>query len=201
MTATQIRVLLIDDSAIVRAALSRELRRRQGIIICGAAADPIEGGRLVEQLKPDAIVLDLEMPQMDGLTFLRNLQRSRPTPTIIVSSLTARSRKVALTCLEAGALDVFGKPGPGYTISQLIDDLERVLRAQPRMRAAPRATSASSKDRLPTPGRAPGGSTIMAIGASTGGPEALRTVFERLPAGLAPIVMTQHMPVTDSPPG
>lgn len=194
MADTTYKVLLIDDSPLVRAALSRELRQRPGIAIIGAAEDPVEGGKLVEQLKPDAIVLDLEMPRMDGLTFLRDLQKRRPTPTIIVSSLTARSRNVALACLEAGAIDVFGKPGPGYTISQLIDDLERVIRNQPRMRAVTPITNSSGGGRLPEPVHTPTATTLMAIGASTGGPEALRRIFERLPGRLAPIVMTQHMP-------
>lgn len=134
------------------------------------------------------------MPKMDGLTFLRDLQRRRPTPTIIVSSLTARSRTVALACLEAGAVDVFGKPGPGYTIVQLVDDLERVLRTQPKMRVVTPIANSSGAGRLPDPLHTPTASTIMAIGSSTGGPEALRRIFERLPKKLAPIVITQHMP-------
>ena len=194
MSAESQKVLLIDDSPLVRAALSRELRSRQGIAIIGAAEDPIEGGALVERLRPDVIVLDLEMPKMDGLTFLRDLQKKRPTPTIIVSSLTARSRKVALACLEAGAIEVFGKPGPGYSITQLVDDLERVMRTQPRMRAAVPIANSSQQGRIQEPLHLPTESTLIAIGASTGGPEALRRVFERLPSKLAPIVMAQHMP-------
>ena len=194
MTTETQKVLLIDDSPLVRAALSRELRSRPGIAIIGAAEDPIEGGALVERLRPDAIVLDLEMPKMDGLTFLRDLQRKRPTPTIIVSSLTARSRKVALACLEAGAIEVFGKPGPGYSITQLVDDLERVLRTQPRMRSVVPITNSSNQGRIAEPLHQPTESTLIAIGASTGGPEALRRIFERLPSKLAPIVMAQHMP-------
>lgn len=195
MTPGGAKVLLVDDSPIVRAALSRELRQRPGFSVIGAAADPIEGGRLVEQLKPDAIVLDLEMPRMDGLTFLRELQRRRPTPTIVVSSLTARSRKVALACLEAGAIDVFEKPGPGYTVGRLVDDIVRVLANQPRMGVAQPSTVGAGAGRLPEPAHLPLAGTVIAIGASTGGPEALRRIFERLPGKLAPIVVTQHMPV------
>lgn len=194
MTVEPQSVLLIDDSPLVRAALARELSARAGIIVVGGAADPIEGRKLIEQLKPDALILDLEMPKMDGLTFLRELERRRPTPTIIVSSFTSRSRKVALACLDAGALDVLRKPCAGYSIAMLVDDIVRALAARPKARPVASIGTARGSGRIAEPVHAPTGKSLVAIGSSTGGPEALRRIFERLPGCLAPIVITQHMP-------
>jgi len=194
-----IRVLIVDDSAVVRKALADALARDPEIEVVGAASDPYVAREKILQLKPDVLTLDLEMPRMDGLTFLRILQQHHPLPVVVVSSLTQAGSQAALAALEAGAVDVLGKPTSAWSIGnlgpQLIQRVKAAAQARFRQpRTALRATPASPP-RLASPAGAhlhPW--QVILIGASTGGTEAIREVLSRLPAGLPPILIVQHIP-------
>jgi two-component system chemotaxis response regulator CheB len=199
----QVRVLVVDDSSIVRQVLARELSRQPGggIQVVGTAPDPFVARDMILQLKPDVVTLDIEMPRMDGLTFLRKLMKYHPMPVIVVSSLAAKGREMAIACLEAGAIDVVSKPNESYSIGDVVGHLADLIRGASRVRLqGPRAPSPAR----PMPGRAlqvPGSVAlaetthkVVALGASTGGTEALRVVLESLPMQCPGIVMTQHMP-------
>lgn len=189
-----IKALIVDDSQIVRTRLRQELSRAIGIEVVGAAPDPFVARDMIIDLSPDVIILDMEMPRMDGLTFLRKLMSSRPIPTIIVSSLTPKGCELAITCLEAGAVEVLPKPGGDYTIGMLSRDLVRAIRlaasaqVQPTRHAAetPKLTGAA-----PIDARTP---KVVTIGTSTGGTEALCRILEPLPTNVPGIVIVQHMP-------
>lgn len=190
------RVLIVDDSSIVRKALSTLLGAAPDIEVVGTAPDPYVARDMIAALKPDVITLDIEMPRMDGLSFLRKLMAAMPTPTIVVSSVAPRGCELALACLEAGAFDVVAKPSVAYSIDQLGKELVELVRSargtRPIVQAAsktavtrPLASSASLIDTT---------SKIVCIGASTGGTEALRRVLEPLPKNTPGIAMVQHMP-------
>ena len=193
---SHVRVLIVDDSSIVRRALKRELDLQPGIEVIGTAPDPYIARDKIVNLKPDVITLDIEMPRMDGLTFLRKLMKHYPIPTIIVSSLTPKGCETALACLEAGAVDVLSKPGESYTIGDMATELGTVIRAAAK--AQIRKTPAPAGDKPPRPqsGKSMIETThkVIALGASTGGTEALRAVLCTLPKQTPGIVITQHMP-------
>ncbi len=195
--AGPIRVLVVDDSAIVRRVLTRELSAVPGIQVVGTAPDPYVARDLVLKLKPDVITLDVEMPRMDGLTFLRLLMRSRPTPTIVVSSLTPKGSRSAIEALECGAVDVLCKPDGSISVgdmaTELIDKVRMAARARVSARAIapPKAASAAPRTSL-----AETTDRILAIGASTGGVQALTNVLPRLPASAPGCVIVQHMPAS-----
>lgn len=226
-TTRNSRVLIVDDSAIVRQVLQAQLARQPGIEVVGTAADPIAAREKILALSPDCVVLDIEMPRMDGLTFLRKLMKFHPVPTIICSSITPRGCALALECLEAGALEVVSKPGGNFSVGDVAARLGELVRAalhapMPRASSISRPTSvidipekpserlstthgekpaltsalrASIASGLPNPVFRPGLSDrLIAIGTSTGGTEALRTVLSALPAETPPILMVQHMP-------
>jgi two-component system chemotaxis response regulator CheB len=200
-------VLIVDDSSIVRQVLSQELSRQRGIRVLATAPDPFVAREKILALKPDVVTLDIEMPRMDGLTFLRRLMKYHPLPVVIVSSLTAKGTATAMACLEAGAVDVVGKPNESYSVGDLAEHLGEIIRgaADMRVRAAgPHPLAARAADTatpLPTaPLLHPAGAllktthSVIALGASTGGTEALRAVLAGLPADAPGVVMTQHMP-------
>jgi two-component system chemotaxis response regulator CheB len=118
-----VRVLIVDDSALVRRILARELGSAPGVEVVGVAADPYAARDRIVELAPDVLTLDLEMPRMDGLTFLRKLMLHKPMPVIVVSSLTPQGSSLALEALEAGAVDVLAKPGPSYSVGDMTDHL------------------------------------------------------------------------------
>ncbi len=191
----KVRVLIVDDSAMVRQIFSQELARDPEIEIVGAAPDPYVARDKIVMLKPDVITLDIEMPRMDGITFLRKLMRHYPLPAIIVSSLTTKGCDLAMEALEAGAVDVLCKPGASYSVGdmsvELIDkikaaacvDVKRRLAAAPAVPSAPQRLSMTRTT-----------NKVVAIGASTGGTEALASVLSSLPANSPGIVIVQHMP-------
>ena len=123
-----IGVLIVDDSSIVRRVLAKELDRQPGIRVVGTAPDPYIAREKIVTLQPDVITLDIEMPRMDGLTFLRKLMKHHPTPTIVVSSITPKGAETALACLEAGAIDVLCKPGESYSVGDLAQRLAGIIR-------------------------------------------------------------------------
>ncbi len=196
MTASpKIRVLVIDDSAIVRQVLSRELQAFNDIEVVGTAPDPYVGRDKIVELKPDVLLLDVEMPRMDGVTFLRKLMRYQPMPVIIVSSLTAKGSALALDAMDAGALDVMCKPGSAFSVAEMTDQLVQKIRAVrwAQVKRSDDSLSPAAK-RAPTMSIAQTTHKIIAIGASTGGTEAIREVLMRFPANAPGTVIVQHMP-------
>lgn len=193
VTTKAIKVLVVDDSAIVRQILTKQLGQDSTIDVVGTAPDPYIARDKILQLKPDVITLDVEMPRMDGITFLGKLMKSHPMPVIVLSSLTPKGGKTAMAALEAGAVDVMCKPGESYTVgdacTELIDKIKAASRAKV---AAPKSLDqVASKERL---AMAETTNKIFAIGASTGGVQALTQVITRLPANCPGTVVVQHMP-------
>lgn len=207
----RIRVLVVDDSAIVRRVLSDVLSGQPDIDVVGTAPDPYVARDKIVALNPDVITLDIEMPRMDGLTFLDRLMASRPLPVIVISSLTKSSTRSALEAVHRGAVDVMAKPGGPYSVGDLKEELPRRVRAAARAqvrRAAPSPSqigATTSGDDRPAEVRAksPAPSTggcwkldrIVAIGASTGGTQAIEQVLRQFPADFPPVLATQHIPV------
>lgn len=196
----KIRVLVIDDSAIVRKIFTHELSKYPDIEVIGTAPDPYIARDKIVKLKPDVITLDIEMPRMDGLTFLKKLMKYCPVPTIVVSSLTQKNSRMALEALEMGAVDVMAKPGGAYSVGDMSVQLAEKIRAASKARILP----SQAKEVLKTEKRtdiSPGllalkktTHKIIAIGASTGGTEAIKTVLSQLPPTIPGIVIVQHMP-------
>ncbi len=197
MAEPKIRVLVVDDSAVVRKIISEELSKETDIEVVGTAPDPFVARDKILRLKPDVITLDMEMPRMDGLTFLKKLMRYYPLPVIIVSSLTPRSSSLAMEALENGAVEVLCKPGDAYSVGDMGIELKEKIRAAARTnltRVA--ARSDSSRPPLPKVASALSSATqkLIAIGASTGGTEALKQVLMGMPANTPGILIVQHMP-------
>lgn len=194
--ARRIRVLIVDDSAVVRQVLTRELSRDPEIEVAGVAPDPYTARDMIVQLKPDVITLDVEMPRMDGITFLRKLMRYYPLPVIIVSSLTQHGGELALEALLAGAVEVMCKPGTAYSIGDLSVELIDKIKAAARVQVERRITTPSSQGAGVQPSLSLSRTTnkVVAIGSSTGGTEALQRVLTRMPANSPGIVIVQHMP-------
>jgi two-component system chemotaxis response regulator CheB len=193
--ADDVKVLIVDDSSIVRQALTKELSRHPGITVVGAAPNPFVARDKILALHPDVITLDIEMPRMDGLTFLRKLMKFHPVPTIVVSSLTPKGCDMALACLEAGAIDVICKPDAAYSLGDVGEHIADVIRAAAKTdpRAAVARSTTPTKP-IQTKALLETTNKVVAIGTSTGGTEALREVLTALPRQSPGIVMVQHMP-------
>jgi len=193
-----IRVLVVDDSALMRRVLTDLLAEDPEIEVVGSAPDPYVAREKIKQLNPDVLTLDVEMPRMDGLTFLENLMRLRPMPVVMVSSLTEVGADVTLEALSMGAVDFVTKPR-----ADLVDGLHQLaaeLRAKVRMAAKARLRG-SRQERAPRrrmQRHAQG--KLIAIGASTGGTEAIKEVLEALPADAPPVLIVQHIPALFSRP-
>ena len=198
------RVVVVDDSALVRSLLTEIINRQPDMECIGAASDPFVAREMIRNLNPDVITLDVEMPRMDGIDFLSKLMRLRPMPVVMVSTLTERGADVTLRALELGAVDFVAKPKVGIAdglrlLGQDITDKVRIaakaqvrkLAAAPAAPAAPGAAKPSgpvvSLGRLST-------EKILFIGASTGGTEATKEVLRQLPPDFPAVVITQHMP-------
>lgn len=203
-TARPIGVLIVDDSAVVRSMLTRELSRDPGIKVLGTAPDPYVARNKIVELRPDVITLDVEMPRMDGVTFLAKLMAAHPMPVIVLSSLTEHGTRTALEALAAGAIEVLHKPGSAYSVGDmgalLIEKVKSAARARPRLSAPaqrpPAAAAAAAADRLAAhTSLAETTDKIFAIGASTGGVQAITEVLTALPATAPGTVIVQHMPV------
>lgn len=193
-----VNVLVVDDSSIVRQVLSRELSRQPGINVVGTAPDPFVARDMIVNLRPDVVTLDIEMPRMDGLTFLRKLMKYHPMPVIVVSSLAAKGCEMAIACMEAGAIDAVPKPNESYSIGDVAIRLADIIRGASRVnighRRTPVAAAATTQRLTCTAALAETTHKVVALGASTGGTEALRVVLEALPRQCPGIVMAQHMP-------
>lgn len=194
-----IKVLIVDDSPTVRAVLSRALSNERGISVIGGAKDPYEARELIIECHPDVIILDIEMPRMDGLTFLRKLQEHYPVPVIMCSGTASASSQAALKAIELGAIDFVAKPasGGGSALRRLGENLADKIRAAAIAIPVRPVIPASTKTVLRTfrsvgldPRR-----YLVAIGASTGGTEAIKQLLSNVPADFPPVAIVQHMPV------
>jgi two-component system chemotaxis response regulator CheB len=189
------RVLVIDDSALMRELLTRMIGQAPGFEVVGTAPDPIVAWEKIKTLRPDVLTLDVEMPRMDGLTFLGRLMQHHPMPVLMVSSLTERGCATTLQALEHGAIDYVTKPA--IDLMRSLDELGTELIAKLTIAAQARVGIKRPKPRV-LPSRALVRSThkVIAIGSSTGGTEALRVVLGMLPADAPGVVIVQHMPAT-----
>jgi two-component system chemotaxis response regulator CheB len=190
----KIRVLIVDDSAIVRKIFSEELSKYPDIEVIGAAPDPFVARDKIVTLKPDVITLDVEMPRMDGITFLRKLMKYYPLPTIIVSSLTQKGGKLTLEALDIGAVDVIAKPGGSYSVGDMSAQLADKIRIASRVSVVRQGDNTVTGPSEPIQALAQTTNKVIAIGASTGGTEALKNVLTKMPSNSPGIVVVQHMP-------
>lgn len=191
-----VKVLVVDDSAVVRQILSQELARDKDIEIVGTAPDPYVARDKIVYLQPDVLTLDIEMPRMDGITFLKKLMRHFPLPVIVVSSLTAKGGDLAMEALDAGAVDVMCKPGASYTVGDMSVELIDKIKAAAHVDIKRRASLISETPQRPETVSALTRTTnkVVAIGSSTGGTQALQAVLTRMPPNSPGIVIVQHMP-------
>jgi two-component system chemotaxis response regulator CheB len=202
-----IRVVVVDDSALVRSLLKTFIDRQPDMECVGTAADPFAARELIREVSPDVVTLDIEMPRMDGLEFLSRLMKLRPTPVVMVSTLTERGAEATMRALELGAVDFVSKPRLGVAegLNQLAEEICDKIRAAARSRihrrvAAPAPAPAAAADtpRAAAPASRPLGrlstEKLIFIGASTGGTEATREVLVSLPPDSPAVLITQHMP-------
>ncbi|HIF53678.1 MAG TPA: chemotaxis response regulator protein-glutamate methylesterase [Methylococcaceae bacterium] len=214
----KIRLLIIDDSALIRKMLTEIFNISDDIEVVGTAADPIIARDKIKKLKPDVLTLDIEMPRMDGLTFLRNLMRLRPLPVVMVSTLTEKGAAVTLEALELGAIDFVAKPkmDVSNTLNEYAEDIiakvkvaakahVRGLPFKPKPKPVFKVSEASEKHTADVilsavTARKHFKTTdmIIALGASTGGTEAIKTVVRNLPNTTPAIVISQHLPAAFS---
>lgn len=204
----KIRVLIIDDSLLIRKILTEVLNSSPDIEVVGCAEDPLVARDMIKQLNPDVLTLDIEMPHMDGITFLRNLMRLRPTPVVMISTLTEKGAEVTLEALTIGAVDFIAKPKVDVvnTLNEYADEIINKVRMAARAnvktianrpvahQAAAQAASPSAAIRRPISNS----NKIIALGASTGGTEAIKVVVKDLPGDTPPILITQHLPAAFS---
>ena len=197
-----IRLLIVDDSAIVRKILCDGLAHFPEIEVVGTAVDPYVARDRILELNPDVITLDIEMPRMDGLTFLKVIMKHRPMPVIILSSLTAAGSEKALEAIQAGAIDVLDKPSGSYSVhgdmTALVNKIKAAAMARIRrvLRPVPAAPAAAFAARAVSVAGARCFSprSVILLGASTGGTEALKEVLTALPGDLPGICIVQHIP-------
>lgn len=194
----KISVLVVDDSPLIRKILTEILNAEHDIEVIGTAEDPLDAREKIKKLNPQVITLDIEMPKMDGISFLEKIMTLRPTPVIMISTLTQKGADETFRALEIGAIDFVSKPVSG-DLTLALDDIKREL--PEKIRAAAESNIARMAETRKEPAKStisfknmpPEDMPIIAIGSSTGGVEALRDLFQALPEGCPPIVITQHM--------
>lgn len=191
-----VRALVVDDSASMRAVISHALARDGGIEVVGTADCPARARELMKTLDPDVVTLDIEMPGMNGLDFLEKIMRLRPTPVVMVSTLTQRHAEASILALELGAFDSIGKPVNGAAmkgdyLAELAAKVKAAARSRHRLR--PRLPGAVPTASAANPYR-PREGTMLAVGSSTGGVEALIELLSGFPETCPPTVLVQHMP-------
>jgi len=190
-----IRVLIVDDSALVRRILSEGMRTDPDIVVIGEASNPYMARDLMVELKPDVITLDVEMPRMDGVTFLKRFMPVMPIPTVIISSLTREGARISLEALESGAVDVIEKPQLGVVdeLPKMIEDINRRIKAAAEVNVSYfKRTGRRDVEAVTSLGETT--DKVIAIGASTGGVEALTRIMPAFPANAPGIIIVQHMP-------
>jgi len=213
--ADKIKVMIVDDSALVRQVVSQALAKEPGIEVIATASDPVFALDKLKTLWPDVIVLDIEMPRMDGISFLKKIMAERPTPVIICSSLAEKGAQATFDAMTAGAVSIITKPKAGLKafLEDASNDIAQAVRAAARanLRALTRSSSTTaaaaalvnrpkiSADVMLAPGSSPSAMArttdqLIAIGTSTGGTQALEAVLTRLPSTCLGIVIVQHMP-------
>jgi len=205
-----IRVLIVDDSALVRKMLTEMLKMDPDIVVVGTASDPYVAREKIKQLKPDVLTLDVEMPKMDGITFLSNLMRLHPMPVLMVSSLTVKGADVILRALELGAIDYVSKPK--IDIAHSLDQYGEEIISKLKLAAATEVKPLSNiyrqavkklnadavVDKLNGTGQFMTTGSIIAMGASAGGTEAIKEILMAMPASAPGMVITQHIPAAFS---
>lgn len=204
MTSSKIKVLIIDDSALVREVLSNILSEEKDFEVVGSSRNPIDAIDMIKKYRPDVLTLDLQMPKMDGLTFMKKLMAVHPMPIIVISSLTKHGSKEALKALELGAVDVVAKPTTGIStgLSDLKQDITKKIRDATKVRRKSiknqykKKYSSKKKNLKNISANKDTTIEIIAIGASTGGTVAVRSLIEVLPANMPGIIVVLHMPQT-----
>jgi len=190
----KIRVLVVDDSAVVRRILSEAVARESDLELVGAAPDPFVARDMILKLKPDVLTLDIEMPRMDGLTFLTRLMHYHPLPVIVVSSVGHASSEAAIEALRRGAVEVLAKPSGPYSVGEVSQILASKIRAAYGARLRKPGEAVKAPAPAPAAPRAFPGSCLVAIGASTGGTQAIEELLLHMPEECPPMVITQHIP-------
>jgi two-component system, chemotaxis family, protein-glutamate methylesterase/glutaminase len=192
---SKIKVLVIDDSAIVRKIVSDAISAEEDMEVVGTAPDPYVARDKILALSPDVLTLDIEMPRMDGLTFLKKLMRFHPMPVVVISSMAQNGCKAAFDALHLGAVEVLAKPGGPYSVGDLRVNLATRIRAAAcaRLHANRISQTRTKPVRQPTATSFPPKS-VIAIGASTGGPDAIEKILMQLPADMPGMVISQHIP-------
>ncbi len=202
----KIKVLIVDDSAVVRESLREVLESDSSIEVIGAAADPFAAAEKIKEQKPDVITLDVEMPRMDGIAFLRKIMTQHPMPVVMCSSLTVDGAETTMQAMELGAIDIITKPKMG--VKKFLEDSRVMIcdsvraAAKARVKRAPRKEFVVNRKLTadvmlaPPTGKSMARTTekIVAVGASTGGTEALRSFLESFPEDCPGIAIVQHMP-------
>lgn len=189
-----IRVLVVDDSALVRRILTEALDRHPDIEVVGTASDPYVARERIAALRPDVVTLDVEMPRMDGLSFLAKLMRHFPLPVIVVSSVTPQNSDAALRALALGAVEVIAKPGAMQATADVTDELVRAVRTAARVRVHRLLEPAREASRAPAIASLDSTHKVIAMGASTGGTQAIEDVLRCFPVDAPATVIVQHMP-------
>jgi two-component system chemotaxis response regulator CheB len=187
-----IKVLVVDDSSVVRGILQAAISADPDLQVVGMAPDPYVARDLIVERKPDVVTLDVEMPRMDGITFLKRLMHYMPVPTIVVSSLTPRGSGLAIEALSAGAVEVMCKPGESYTVGAMAGDLVAKIKIAARAKVTQRVLNDGANAAVGALGRTT--NQVVAMGSSTGGTVALEYVLSHLPPDGPGIVIAQHMP-------
>jgi len=193
----KIKVLVVDDSAVVRKVFREEISRENDMEVVGTAPDPYVARDKIVKLKPDVVTLDIEMPRMDGITFLKKLMKHYPLPVIIVSSLTKNGGRLAMEALSLGALEVMSKPSGAYSVGEMGVQLVDKIRAVAKLKVSSKEEKPAKKGaqtKLASKALAETTNKIIAIGASTGGTEALKVVLTGMPPNAPGILVVQHMP-------
>lgn len=191
-----IKVLVVDDSAIVRKTLSQELSEDRDIEVVGTANDPFIARDKILKLKPDVLTLDIEMPRMDGITFLRKLMKHHPLPVVVVSSLAKNGSQTALDAVHAGAVEVMCKPGSALTVGELSLQLRDKIKSAARVNLANLVSTKELEELPPARSEALSATTnkVIILGASTGGTQAIEYVLRQFPPNAPGTAIVQHMP-------
>ncbi|VEB68402.1 Chemotaxis response regulator protein-glutamate methylesterase [Providencia rustigianii] len=199
----KIKVLCVDDSALMRQLMREIINSHHDMEVVDTAPDPYVARDLIKQLEPDVVTLDVEMPRMDGIDFLEKLMRLHPIPVVMVSTLTSKGSEVTLKALELGAVDFVTKPQIGIreTMMSYRELIGEKIRAAAMSKMSQRSRFARTEKKVPEPVTLAKplspyacNSRVIAVGASTGGTEAIRQFLEMLPRECPPVVITQHMP-------